>query len=70
MVLCLIKRHKELTTNEIRKGRLIYKNKIEIRLIVGLEYVKKLIFIVWTATHSEHDKIKVEDVKSKKSIKN
>ena len=37
------------------------------RLIVDLEYIKKLIFIVWVGTHAEYDKIKVEDAKYKKS---
>ena len=36
------------------------------RLIVDLEYIKKLIFIVWIGTHAEYDKIKVEDVKYKR----
>ncbi len=36
------------------------------RLIVDIEYIKKIVFIVWVNTHSEYDKINVEDVKYKR----
>ena len=55
----------------INKKRVVFNIKgNDYTLIVDLEYVKKLIFIVWIGTHAEYDKIKVEDVKYKKSIKN
>jgi mRNA interferase HigB len=37
------------------------------RLIVDIEYRFQIIFIVWLGTHSEYDKINVENVQFKKS---
>lgn len=70
------KNHNELKsqfgkTSIINKKRVvfdIYGNTY--RLIVDIEYKIKMVFVVWVGTHSEYDKLNVENVVYKRSDKN